>query len=607
MIGENFPYTNFHDMNLDWMIKIAKDFLDQYTSIQQIISDGETALTEKTETGLADLQDKYDTLEGLLDAWYTEHSEDIADELAEALGDLNDWYTEHSGYLDQYLTDSIAAFNTAADTKAAETIASIPDDYTAVAQETSGMHNAITEYKFFGWVLGSINDGDGSDVVSTTRIRSAYLMLPKGTIISVMGGCNIVVYGYTRSKAARSYIQNTWTANDVTTDETGYYRIVVRNSTNSTITEAEIPDVAKNVFIKYVNYQNITPGKNIVPLWNNGSGGIYIDGTAIKMKERGFGIIIDGFNYYIASTDHSTEYTFTKDNNENYPYFLVLDTENLNQGSRTDPSDCMSVIDIYTLNSSYKPTMVMIAELYINNWDFISPFDYFAYKMENTAPICKQLAENHLIKHMANTESVFDSALSDHYEIMECDLRFTSDGVGVLNHDATMSNGGSTYSIALETYATLKAIFPSLLKLDEFLIMCKLHNITAEIDLTGISANATQRSYVVNDILKTGMIGRSFITCVGSDARYFRDLNKNLIICISGITTTDDIADCMDIITRVRLCIISIVHNVITKAMIEAAHSKGALIKTWTVNNTTEANTVFGNGCDLIITDDITP
>ena len=35
--GENFPYTNFHELNMDWIIKIAKDFLDQYTHIQQII------------------------------------------------------------------------------------------------------------------------------------------------------------------------------------------------------------------------------------------------------------------------------------------------------------------------------------------------------------------------------------------------------------------------------------------------------------------------------------------------------------------------------------------------------------------------------------------
>lgn len=134
MIGENFPYTNFHDMNMDWLIKIAKDFLDQYTQIQQIIEDGETALEEKTASGLSDLQDKYDTLEGLLNSWYEEHSEDISAELADALQDLNDWYTTHENYLNNTLSAKIAEFNTAAETKLSTTLESIPDDYSELAQ-----------------------------------------------------------------------------------------------------------------------------------------------------------------------------------------------------------------------------------------------------------------------------------------------------------------------------------------------------------------------------------------------------------------------------------------------------------------------------------------
>ena len=75
---EQFPYTDMHQLNLDWIIKIAKDFLDQYTHIQELISQGITDIqnttntgidniTELTETELQELQDKYDTLNNLLD------------------------------------------------------------------------------------------------------------------------------------------------------------------------------------------------------------------------------------------------------------------------------------------------------------------------------------------------------------------------------------------------------------------------------------------------------------------------------------------------------------------------------------------------------------
>ena len=144
IFGEGFPYSNFHDLNMDWIIKIAKDFLDQYTHIQEIIEQGKTDIQELTDSGLEQLQEsidsgleqlqeKADNLEELLQEWYNTHSEDIANQLASAINDLNTWYTTHEGYLDTYVQNSITAFNTAAETKARETIETIPSDYTALS------------------------------------------------------------------------------------------------------------------------------------------------------------------------------------------------------------------------------------------------------------------------------------------------------------------------------------------------------------------------------------------------------------------------------------------------------------------------------------------
>ena len=115
--GENFPYSNFHDLNMDWIIKIAKDFLDQYTHIQQIIEDGETSIQNITEQGLEDLQTKATQLENLLQQWYDTHSEDIAQELATA----------------------VANFAIQAQEKAEETLESIPADYTSLATDVQNL------------------------------------------------------------------------------------------------------------------------------------------------------------------------------------------------------------------------------------------------------------------------------------------------------------------------------------------------------------------------------------------------------------------------------------------------------------------------------------
>ena len=130
--GEGFPYSNFHDLNMDWVIKIAKDFLDQYTHIQDVIAQGLVDLDDKTAEGLQSLADKYTELNNLLDQWYENHSEDIANELQDALDAIS-----------RDLATAVSTFNTMADRKAQETIASIPDDYTALSNKVEAIKQSV--------------------------------------------------------------------------------------------------------------------------------------------------------------------------------------------------------------------------------------------------------------------------------------------------------------------------------------------------------------------------------------------------------------------------------------------------------------------------------
>ena len=174
--GENFPYSNFHDLNMDWIIKIAKDFLDQYTTIQQIISDGETSLTNLTESGLEQLQNKADTLEQLLQEWYDTHSNDIANQLASALQDLNSWYNEHQNYLDQTLIDNLTTFNQRAVAIASETIESIPTDYTELFNQVQ-----------------DIAGGSGLDNYSIMAIKTDFIKVSCTNLLDPQMGVRIRV------------------------------------------------------------------------------------------------------------------------------------------------------------------------------------------------------------------------------------------------------------------------------------------------------------------------------------------------------------------------------------------------------------------------------
>ena len=141
---EQFPYADMQQLNLDWIIKITKDFLDQYTSIQQIISDGMTGL-----------QEKYDTLENLLNAWYETHSEDIANQLTDALEDLT-----------EALNTALGTFETDATNITNAVIATIPADYTDLSNDVSmlkknppDLFSLLTEWNYnTNYALAAVMD-----------------------------------------------------------------------------------------------------------------------------------------------------------------------------------------------------------------------------------------------------------------------------------------------------------------------------------------------------------------------------------------------------------------------------------------------------------------
>ena len=203
---QNFPYTDMHQLNLDWVIKIAKDFLDQYTHIEEVISNGETSLEQLTENGTQQLINKASELETALNAWYTEHSSDISDQLADALLSLT-----------QNLNTAINSFNAAAEAKAADTIATIPADYTALANTVAELakivYSASIAYQYLN--TSNIITGkycriqDGRETTSENWKCSDYIDI-EGLNIAVLVDCWGCFYDSTKtfissSEAPQSY------------------------------------------------------------------------------------------------------------------------------------------------------------------------------------------------------------------------------------------------------------------------------------------------------------------------------------------------------------------------------------------------------------------
>ena len=246
---ENFPYTDLHNLNLDWIIKIAKDFLDQYTHIQQLIEDGEQSLQDLTSDGLQQLQEKADNLEDLLQAWYDTHSQDIADQLADALADLNEWYTTHQNYLDDTLTSKTAFFNERADEKTAQCLASIPADYSTLGAEVQNMidNDRYHSEKYYSYknLLLYPNMNDPTYTELTTPIRA------------VTGDeCNIIEL--TNSGSTVRYVINL--IDELPANSTVYYSYDAYSESDGT-----------SLTISYHNSSNISR-KYLKSGWNHYSG-----------------------------------------------------------------------------------------------------------------------------------------------------------------------------------------------------------------------------------------------------------------------------------------------------------------------------------------------
>lgn len=218
-------------------------------------------------------------------------------------------------------------------------------------------------------------------------------------------------------------------------------------------------------------------------------------------------------------------------------------------------------------------------------------------------------AENQLIAHKggntgtANTIANFEAGIANGYKMLEADVRFTSDSVPVLSHDASISG----YTIASYTYEALVALVPTLARLDDFLLLCKQNNVVAELDFSKEYSDS-QIAICYDTVAQCGMLGRTMITTYAAVVRKFIALDPDIIVCASGITTTSAVDNLSDIIAAARLCVCSIQDgSSATKELFDYMHSAGCLVKPWTVNSASRIETLFENGADYIITDSVLP
>ena len=224
----------------------------------------------------------------------------------------------------------------------------------------------------------------------------------------------------------------------------------------------------------------------------------------------------------------------------------------------------------------------------------------------NEIPVFYLLSTNSLIKHQAgNSGPAFAIAYNNGYRMMEGDVRFTSDSVPIMSHDASI--GG--LSIASHTLSELQAA-TVVYTFDDWMLDCKKYNVFADIDFTKTYTQA-QCAILVQHIIDSGMIKRASIECgVTSSAPNLVSQSEDLILNILGASSTSAIDAFSSIAEKCRMVICTIPHADATKSIVAYAQSKGYLAKVWTGTSSDTKAMVEGYldmGVDQVITDTVKP
>ena len=151
-----WPYTNLHEINIDWILDVVKTFQAQYTQIDQKIADALEELTNMSTVAVEEFQQT----------------------------------------IQQLTAEEQAAVIAAIDAHAAEVIATIPQDYSTLS------NNAVT----FRGLLSSSDDIDtltGPGMYSVTATGTTW----KPSHWPLAGGGNMIVFGqYSTSKLRKTQV-----------------------------------------------------------------------------------------------------------------------------------------------------------------------------------------------------------------------------------------------------------------------------------------------------------------------------------------------------------------------------------------------------------------
>ena len=259
----------------------------------------------------------------------------------------------------------------------------------------------------------------------------------------------------------------------------------------------------------------------------------------------------------------------------------------------------------------------LFAQYYYENLTDDSQIDN---RLLETSQIDNRLLETYLIGHgrdyytaPENTLPLWELQRSRGLNVLEGDVAVTSDGVPVLLHDAIIGRtSDGTGGIAGMTYAQASQYNynaghtsygnVALPTLAEFLSYAHKYNMCVELDMAGHSYTDANIRTIITMVIKKGMLSRTVFTMPASNAyQKVLSVDARCIVMATNVTTTADI----DTALSYKAKFVSIPFASLTSALCDYAHSKGMLVKTWTIDTASDCLSAFETGADCVNVDKI--
>lgn len=603
-IFQQFPYSNFHEMNLDQIIKIMREMQDEWeatkaewASYKDFIDNyfANLNLDEETEKALRAL-----IADGTLSP--------VIDPVIIAA--VTDWLADHITQPTTPAIDtSLTVAGAAADAKAAgdaitELRSDLESDIDLLGESVFNAHALVTmspTSTSSGWRLKNdgcsahndayfldkyqVHAGDllyvdiALDETETVETDTASFQFQIGSNVPVTNNTNLVGTAYTRSYKGF-----------ITVPDTATYLIIGRTANTTT-------NVVKN-FLRQQDVFIVRGGS---------TGYIKIEGKTFKTNTSIYFYPYPYNGEYYNLNFAGTHFSITCGDNKT----LCLDLSKLGHNVLGDPSQATSAFveaDYGNIPTGYLP----ILQYRTSNGQatvFTAWRNYIANKY---SPVSPEITKTNLIAHRGgntaaeNTLANFEGAIANGYTILECDVKFTSDDIPILSHDDTFTVGGVTYIISQMTWAQIQAVDSSKMLLSDFIKLCKRENVVGEIDCSTFDTSSYLE--IISDMVTSlGMNGRCYIAVTATGARNILSVRTNHIISVAGMTSASAISNIADIVQKSNLCICSTRYDYVTSDIVEAVHNAGCVSKTYTVDTTSLVEDMLDAGVDLIITNSYLP